>query len=115
MISDEVMDAIAEIALHRQEMQKEAGLAAACNEALRKLHELLEREKQALQLHGPGARHAAHIEALAAEIERVKRLAGARAKAKQGRPPSRNPLRPGPPHNFPRDKRRRTTGRSRGR
>lgn len=115
MISDEVMDAIAEIALHRQEMQKEAGLAAACNEALRKLHELLEREREALQLHGPGARHAEHIEALAAEIERVKRLASAGAKAKQGRPQPHNQVRPGPPHNLPRNKRRRTSGRNRGR
>ena len=115
MISDEVIDAIAQIELHRQEMEKEAGLAAACNEALRKLHELLEREREALQLHGPGARHAAHIEALAAEIERVKSRAGAGAKAQHGRPPPRNPVRPGPPHNLPRNKRRRTTGRSRGR
>jgi len=57
MISDEVMDAIAQIELHRQEMEKEAGAAAACNEALRKLHELLEREREALQLHGPGEPH----------------------------------------------------------
>ena len=110
MISDEVMDAIAQIELHRQDMEKEAGVAAACNEALRRLHELLEREREALQLHGPGARHAAHIEALAAEIERVKSRAGAGAKAKHGRPPPRNPVRPGPPHNLPRNKRRRTTG-----
>jgi hypothetical protein len=115
MISDEVIDAIARIEMHRQEMEKEAGVAAAGNEALRKLHELLEREREALQAHGPGARHAAHIEALTAEIERVKRLAGARAKAKQGRPPPRNPLQPGRPHNLPRNKQRRTTGRSRGR
>jgi bacterioferritin-associated ferredoxin len=117
MISDEVMDAIAQIELHRQEMEKEAGVAAACNEALRKLHELLEREREALQLDGPGARNAAHIEALAAEIERVKSRAGAGAgaKAKHGGPPPRNPVRPGPPHNLPRNKRRRTTGRSRGR
>ena len=115
MISDELMDAIAQIELHRQEMEKEAGVAAACNEALRKLHELLEREREALQLHGPGARHATHIEALAAEIERVKSRAGAGAKAKHGRPPMRNPVRQGPQHNLPRNKRRRTTGRSRGR
>jgi hypothetical protein len=113
MISDEVMDAIAHIELHRQEMEKEAGSAAACNEALRKLHELLERERQALQLHGPGARHAEHIEALSAEIERVKRRAGAGAKAKHARPQPQNPVRPGKPHNIPRHKHRRTTGRSR--
>jgi hypothetical protein len=115
MISDELMDAIASIEMHRQETAREASVAAACNEALRKLHELLEREREALQLHGPGARHAAHIEALSAEIERVKRLTGAAAKAKHPRPQPRNPVRSGPPHNIPRDKRRRTTGRSRGR
>jgi len=115
MTSDEVVDAIAHIEMHRQEMAKEASVAAACNEALRKLHELLEREREALQPHGPGARHEAHIEALAAEIERVKRLAGAVAKAKQGRPQPRNPLRPGQRHDLPRNKRRRTMGRSRGR
>ena len=117
MISDEVMDAIAQIELHRQDMEKEAGVAAACNEALRKLHELLEREREALQLHGAGARHAAHIEFLAAEIERVKSRAGAGGgmKAKHIGPRPRNPVRPGPPHNLPRNKRRRTTGRSRGR
>ena len=113
MISDEVMDAIAHIELHRQEMEKEAGAAAACNEALRKLHELLERERQALQLHGPGARHAEHIEALSAEIERVKRRAGAGAGAKHARPQPQNPVRPGKPHEIPRHKHRRTTGRSR--
>lgn len=115
MISDEVMDAIAEIELHRQHMQKDAGLAAACNEALRKLHELLERERQALQLHDPDARHAQHVEVLAAEVERVKRLAAGGAKAQHGRPQPRNPVRPGPSHDLPRNKRRRTTGRSRGR
>jgi hypothetical protein len=115
MISDEVMDAIARIEMHRQEMAKEASVAAACNEALRKLHELLEREREASQPHGPGARNEAHIEALAAEIERVKRLAGAVAKAKQGRPQPQHPLRPGERHDLPRNKRRRTMGRSRGR
>src|SRR5580765_944973 len=113
MISDELMDAIAHIEAHRQEAQKEAGMATACNEALRKLHELLEREREASQLHGPGARHATHIEALAAEIERVKQLPG--ATAKPPRPQSRNPLRPAQPRDSPRGRQRRTMGRNRGR
>ncbi len=106
MISDEVVDAIASIELHRQDMAKEAGATAACNEALLKLHELLERER-ALQ---PGARQAAHIEALAAEIERVKRLASGPAKPRHGRPQPGGQRRPGRPHDAPRNKQRRNTG-----
>jgi bacterioferritin-associated ferredoxin len=115
MISDETVDAIAHIELHRQEMAKEAGIAAACSEALRKLHELLEREREAP--HGPGTRHAANIEALTGEIERVKRLAGAAAQPKQGRPRQRGHQRPGAgqQHQMPRGKQRRTMGRGRGR
>ena len=71
--TDEVTDAIAHTEMHRQETEKEAGLAAACNESLRKLHELLDREKQALQLHGPSTGHSANIEAVTAEIKRVKK------------------------------------------
>ncbi len=113
MTSDDVIDAIAYIELHRQDMAREAGVAAACNEALRKLHALLEREREASR--GPGERHAEHIEALANEIERVKKLAGAAAKPKQGRPQPRKPLGPGQRHGLPRGKQRRTTGRGRGR
>jgi bacterioferritin-associated ferredoxin len=113
MTSDETLDAIAHIEVHRQDMAKEAGIAAACSEALRKLHELLEREREAP--HGPGTRHAANIEALTGEIERVKRLAGAAAQPKQGRPKPRKPLGPGRQHPMPRGKQRRTMGRGRGR
>jgi hypothetical protein len=42
LASDEVTDAIAFIEVHRQEAVKESGMAHACAEALRKLHELLE-------------------------------------------------------------------------
>jgi bacterioferritin-associated ferredoxin len=118
MITDEVMDAIAHIEMHRQEMEKAASVAAACNEALRKLHELLNREREALQSHGPGAGHAANIEALTAEIERVKRLAGEAggvAMLKHERPRRQKPVRPGQRHNPPRTKGRRTMGRSSGR
>jgi hypothetical protein len=113
--TDEVIDAIAHIEMHRQEMQKEAGPAAASNEALRKLHELLEHERQALQLHGPGAGDPANIEAVTAEIEKVKRLAGAGNQgANRGhvhdQRQKRN-SRPGRPHNPPRNKGRRTMGR----
>lgn len=72
--SDEVTDAIAHIEMHRQERDKEAGLVAACNEALRKLHELLNHEQDVLQRHDPGTRHPANVEAVVIEIKRVKKL-----------------------------------------
>ncbi len=112
--TDEVIDLIAGIEMHRQEMAKESDLAAACNEALRKLHELLEREREALQSHAPGARHSANIATVTSEIAKVKKLAGATSQPAS----SRNP-RPGrhqaslqsAARNFPRNKGRRTMGR----
>ena len=62
MASDEVTDGIAAIEMHRQGTEKESGLAAACSEALRKLHALLEQEKEALQLNGPDAGYSANVE-----------------------------------------------------
>lgn len=112
MPNDEVIEAIARIDRHRQEMQKETGPAAASNEALRRLHELLERERQALQLHGASAGHPANIEAVTAEIEKV---TGAGDPAADRRHPQGQPrkrlVRPGGPHNRPRNKGRRTIGR----
>lgn len=70
--TDEVIDAIADIEMHRQEMEKAAGLAASCNSALRKLHELLDREKEALQLRSPDTRHTQNVEVVTIEIEKVK-------------------------------------------
>jgi len=121
--TDEVIDMIADIEIQRQAMEKNAGLAASCGAALRKLHELLEREKEALQLHGAGTGHPANVEAVAIEIERVKRLTVTRG---QGHPP-RNADRAGPrwvsrqkswqnaPRNPARNKGRRTMGRAGGR
>ena len=113
MATDEVTDQIALIEMYRQETQKEAGLAAACSEALRKLHELLESEKQAQQLNGPDNGHPANIAAVAHQIQRVKNLAGGagqgnsrRAHFQQERSP-----RPGGPRNQARNKNRRTMGR----
>jgi hypothetical protein len=73
--TDEVIDAIADIEMQRQATMKEAGVAASCSSALRRLLELLDREKKALAEHGPGAGHPENVEAVAAEIERVKGLA----------------------------------------
>ena len=113
--SDEVTDMIAHIEMHRQEKQKEAGLAAACNEALRKLHELLDHERAALQLQVPGTAHTANVEAVTLEIERVKRLAdatGQRSPAKNARHwQQKQTSRPGGPRNPARNKGRRTMGR----
>lgn len=112
--ADEVIDAIAHIEMHRQEMEREAGLAAACSEALRKLHELLEREREAMQLHGPGSRHSANVEILTIEINRIKKLPGMTRQdslpknvhAQQPHMSQRNM-----PANPPRSKGRRTMGR----
>jgi len=118
MITDTVMDAIAHIEMHRQEMARETSVAVACSEALRKLHELLEGERQALQSHGAGPGHAANIEAVTAEIDRVKRLASTGGK---GAPPRHErgqqgrPAQPTQPHYRARNKGRRTMGRSGGR
>ena len=113
--TDEVVDAIARIDMHRQEMQKETGAAAAGNEALRRLHELLESERQALQAHGPGAGHPANIEAVTAEIDRVKKLTGGgKQGAVRGHAYGQRRKRisgPSAPHNPPRNKGRRTMGR----
>jgi hypothetical protein len=68
---------------HRREMQKTSGDAGACNEALRRLHEVLARERAALQLHGPAARqHSANIEVLKLEIARIGELAGEHDKSR---------------------------------
>lgn len=116
--SEEVIDAIAGIEMQRREMEKEAGQAASCSSALRRLHELLELEKEALQLSGPEAGHPENVAAVAAEIERVKGLAVAKA---QG-PAARNPYPGGKKVSWQdarrtpaRNKGRRTMGRSGGR
>ncbi len=115
MATDEVTDAIAHIEMHRQETQKEAGLAAACSEALRKLNELLQGEQAAAQPQGPGGGHLANIEAVMIEIKRVKKLADVGSQGailrhthsgqRQAAP------RPGGPRNPARNKGRRTMGR----
>jgi hypothetical protein len=114
MITGEVTDMLAHIEMHRQAMAKEASLAAACGEALRKLHELLEHERAALQLHGTGTTHPANIEAVTIEIDRVKQLTVVTS-PKSISPPARPRQQPASPSNAPRnpvrDKVRRTMGR----
>ena len=113
--ADDITDAIAQIEMHRQESAKVAGLATACNEALRKLHEMLHHEQEAAQRHGPGTRHPANVGALTAAIEKVKKLAGSGSKGAgrapmQGQGQKRVPP-PGAPHQPPRNRGRRTMGR----
>ena len=113
--SDEVTDSIAHIEMHRQEMAKEASLATACNEALRKLHDLLKHEQEELQKNGPHSQHTANMKALTGAIERVKRLAGVKSPgppSKDRRPEGRpqTPVR-GANAGPARNKGRRTMGR----
>ena len=117
MVSDEVTDAIAHIEMHRQEAVKDSGLAHACSEALRKLHELLEETRSQAQAALPQGAHSPDVEAVTAEIRKVKSLAGNAGhdnprpqRAKQHAPPNRTG-----PHGPPRNKGRRTMGRNSGR
>ena len=113
MATDEVIDMIAYIEMHRQKMANETGPAAACGEALRRLHELLEQERAALQLHGTGTAHPANIEAVTTEIKRIGQLVGATnpgsisGKGRPAQPVSRSDA----PRNPVRNKGRRTMGR----
>src|SRR5688500_14963279 len=116
--SDEVIDAIAEIEMRRREAEKEAGLAASCSAALRQLHELLDGETETRRQHGGAAGQPGNVEAVAAEIERLKKRAPATG---QG-PAARNAFRERGKaswqyarRNPPRNKGRRTMGRAGGR
>ena len=73
--NDHVIDVIASVESDRQRIEKDAGLAASCGEALRRLHELLDLEREAFEVRAPGTRHP-NIEAVALEIARVKKLLG---------------------------------------
>lgn len=116
--TDEVIDRIAEIESQRQAMQNDAGLAASCSSALRKLHELLDREKEALQLRGPDAGHPENVEAVAAEIERVKgmtTIASPGPAPRGAHPGQRNATWRDARRSPARNKGRRTMGRAGGR
>jgi len=120
LASDEVVDDIAAIEMHRQGTEQESGLAVACSEALRKLHALLEQEKEALQLHGPDTVHGINVEVVANEITRVQSMTGGKGHSQGAMPRSARPRgqqtpRPDKTHNAPRNRGRRTMGRSGGR
>lgn len=110
--SDEVLDLIGAISMHRQAAAAQADGATACNDARRKLHELLAREREALQSHGPGGRHAANIASLVLEIDKLRSADPSAARAgylrrNDGQLALHNVAR-----NFPRHKGRRTMGRN---
>ena len=116
MASDEVTDDIAAIEMHRQGTEQESGLVVACSEALRKLQTVHEREKEALQLHGPDSVHAINVEVVANEIRRVQSMTGGKRQGaaprnSNSRPRGQQPGRPEKPHNLARNRGRRTIGR----
>ena len=116
--TDEVIDAITDIEMQRQATEKDAGLAASCSSALRRLHELLDREKEALQFHDPDARHPENVEAVAIEIERVKGLTVSTSTGptpKGAYPGQRKVSWRNAPRSPARNKGRRTMGRAGGR
>ncbi len=119
MASDEVTDGIAAIEMHRQGTERESGLAVACSEALRKLHELLEQEQEALQLHGPDTVSAANVEVVANEIKRIQAMSGIKGQGptpRNARPRGERQVpRADKSHNSPRNRGRRTMGRTGGR
>ena len=73
--TDAVIDAIADIEAKRRETEKEAGLAMSCSSSLHRLQELHDHEKEALRLRGPGSGHQENVQAVSAEMERVRKLA----------------------------------------
>lgn len=118
MATDEVTDCIAHIEMQRQDAQREEGLAAACRDALRKLHELLAQERAAMQAPTPDVTQSANVEAVTTEIERVKRLAGGtppRGGQRNASPGRHLPAPGNAPRNRSRNKGRRSAVRNGGR
>ena len=93
-VSDEVIDAIAFIEMHRQESEKESGTGAACAEALPKLQALL--DQLGAETADPADVHAANLAAVTNDIARVKRLAsgggGGGGGGRHSRPAQKKPM-----------------------
>lgn len=106
---DEVTDLIANIEMHRQEIEKETGLDASRNYALGRLRLALRGEQEQSRLHGSGTERLANAEALAVEIRRVEKLAGIAS-----RRPTLGRASAGPVHESRRDTQRKSPA-SRGR
>jgi hypothetical protein len=113
--SDEVLDLMGAIAMQRQAMERDTGAAPSRNEASRKLNLLLAGEREALQAHGPGGRHAANIAALVLQIEKLRIPAEPPAgRTGYSRRNQWQVSQPGASRSFPRHKGRRTMGRAEG-
>jgi hypothetical protein len=109
--SDEVLDFIGIIAMQRQAMEHDSasGAGLARNEALRKLNELLGRERDALQAHGSGGRHSANVAVLVVEVEKLRHPADpARPRTGYSRRSQWQVAQPRGSRSFPRQKGRRT-------
>ena len=116
--SDEVIDEIAHIAMLRLEADKHGGSASSGSEALRKLHELRDREQKAMQEAEQTEVHKANLEVLANEIKKVQQLSGSggrHAEHRNSRPrpqqQQQQPRKEGGGHNPSRNKGRRSGGR----
>jgi len=125
--SDEVIDEIALIAMLRQDSERHGGGGgSASSEALRKLHEIRDREQKAMQTAEDKAVHQANLDAVANEIRKVQHQAGGgnrnNSEQRHSRPrPPQQQQQPrkegggngggGNPHNQSRNKGRRNAGR----
>ena len=115
--SDEVIDEVAHIAMLRQDSERHGPGAGAGSEALRKLHDLRDREQKAMQVAEDKAVHQANLELVANEIRKVQHLAGnanrnPEQRNSRPRPPQQQQSRKegGGPHNPSRNKGRRNGG-----
>ena len=70
----DVAGAIADIERRRLATERDAGMALARSAALHRLQELLDHETAALRLRGPASAHLGNVEAISAEIGRVRKL-----------------------------------------
>ncbi len=117
---DEVTDLIASIEMHRKEIERESGLDASREYALRRLQQALQEEQEASQKEGASPVRAAAAELLAAEVRRINSLSRSAAQRPahgKNRPQQQRNFRPGGQPQQPRKPGggRRNPGRNRGR
>ena len=114
--TDEVTALIASIDMYRKEIERESGLEASRNYALRRLQLVLLKEQEATQVHGSSPARLATAEALTIEIKRVGALARSESqRPAQGRDrPNQQPqhFRQDAQRHPPKSRGRRTMGRS---
>ena len=118
---DEVTDLIASIEMHRKEIERESGLDASREYALRRLQQALQEEQEASRLEGASPVHATAAELFAAEVRRIGSLSRSTsqrpAHAKNRPQQQQRNFRPGGQPQQPRKPGggRRNPGRNRGR